>query len=78
MNFWEQFAISQGTAFLHVVIRKYAAKYFTEAELAATDICPGCRNGAAATDYRGQCSESWGLDVAIPGVYSQRRIAFIL
>lgn len=38
MGFWEQFAISQGLASLHTIIRKYGAKYFTQDELAAFDI----------------------------------------
>jgi hypothetical protein len=38
MNFWEQFAIMQGTSALHVVVRKYGAKYFTPEEMAAADV----------------------------------------
>lgn len=38
MNFWEQFAIMQAVAALHVVVRKYAGKYFTADELAAADV----------------------------------------
>lgn len=37
MNFWEQFALSQATAALHVVIRKYGTKYFSPEELTAVD-----------------------------------------
>ena len=37
MNFWEQFAITQASAALHALVRKYSAKYFTPEEQAATD-----------------------------------------
>jgi hypothetical protein len=38
MNFWQQFAITQASAGLHALIRLYGLKYFTPAELEASDI----------------------------------------
>lgn len=38
MSIWEQFAIQQGIAALHTVIRRYGAKYLTADELAAGDV----------------------------------------
>lgn len=38
MSFWEQFAIMQATAALHVIVLRYATKYFTPAEQQALNL----------------------------------------
>ena len=38
MNFWEQFLLSQASAALHAIVRKYAGKYFTPEENAGADL----------------------------------------